>query len=64
MRHGMRHGTPQEHDPPDIDLVLVVVLASIQDVLNEAEQHLTEDLALRLFALRSVIHRLQEARHP
>jgi len=54
---------PQETEPPDLRLVLVVTLAAIRDVLEEAEDQLTEDLVLRLYALRSVVQRYKEA-HP
>lgn len=54
---------PQESDPPDLGLLLVVVLRDIGDVLDEVEDELSEDLALRLYALRSVVKRYREA-HP
>jgi hypothetical protein len=54
---------PQDTDPPDLPLVLVVTLAAIKDVLEEAEDKLSEDLVLRLYALRSVVKRYREA-HP
>jgi len=54
---------PQERDPPDLALVLVVTLAAIRDVLDEAEDKLSHDLVLRLYALRSVVQRYRDA-HP
>jgi hypothetical protein len=52
---------PQETDPPDLALVFVVTLAAIRDVLDEAEDDLSHDLVLRLYALRSVVQRYREA---
>jgi hypothetical protein len=53
--------TPQEPDPPDLGLLLHVVLRDVGDVLDEAEGQLSHELALRLYALRSVVHRYREA---
>lgn len=52
---------PQDRDPPDLGLLLVVTLAAIRDVLEEAEDELSHDLVLRLYALRSVVRRYREA---
>jgi hypothetical protein len=54
---------PQETDPPEVGPLLAVVLHVVRDVLNEVEDDLSEDLVLRLFALRSVVRRYQET-HP
>jgi hypothetical protein len=55
--------TPQEADPPDLGLLLGVTSLAIRDVLDEVERLMSEDLVLRLFALRSVIQRYQETHH-
>lgn len=52
---------PQESDPPDLTLLLAVMLLGIRDVLEEVEDELSENLLLRLFALRSAIERYREA---
>lgn len=54
---------PQESEPPDLHLLLIVVLQGVNDVLNEVEDKLSSDLALRLYALRSAVRRYREA-HP
>lgn len=54
----------QESDPPDLGLLLAVTLQGIADVLDEVEDKLSEDLVLRLFALRSVIQRYRETHRP
>lgn len=58
-----RPGGPQDSGPPDLALLLAAVLHAIRDVLDEAEDELSEDLILRLYALRSVVKRYQDT-HP
>lgn len=52
---------PQESEPPDLALLLIVALQGVNDTLDEVEDKLSADLALRLFALRSAIRRYREA---
>lgn len=55
---------PQESESPDLGLLLAVMLAAIRDALDELEEQMSQDLILRLFALRSAIERYREANHP
>jgi hypothetical protein len=52
---------PQESEPPNLALLLIVVLQGVNDVLDEVEDELSEHLALRLYALRSAVRRYREA---
>lgn len=52
---------PQDSEPPDLGLLLIVTLQAVHDVLDEVEAQLSPDLALRLYALRSVVRRYRQA---